>query len=55
MKKVISAEMAFSLSRLAGSDNEYDGEDNKSTAQESSTNADKKVHLKSILKKSKRG
>ena len=55
MKNIISTEVTSALSQLAGSDNKSDGEGNKNLAQESSTNANKKVCLKSIPKKAKRG
>ena len=40
---MISAAVASALSQLSGSDNEYDGEENKNTTKESSTNVNKKV------------
>ena len=50
---MVSAEVASALSQLYGSDNESDGEVNKTPTKTSSTNSDKKVRLKSILNKSK--
>ena len=48
---MISVAMAWALSQLAGSDKEYDKKEKKKPAQSYSTNADKKVRFKSILKK----
>ena len=44
--------VASALLQLSGSENESDGEEKKNPTQASSNNADKKVKLKSILKKS---
>ena len=52
---MVSAAVAIVLSQLAGSDNESDRDKKNNTTQAYSTNSDKKVCLKIILKKSKRG
>ena len=49
---MISAMVASALLQLSGSENESDGEEKKNPTQASSNNANKKVKLKSILKKS---
>ena len=57
MKETISAAVGSNLFQISGSENKSDGEDEiiPPKHQASSTNADKKVCLKSILNKSKRG
>ena len=51
---MISVAVDSTLSQLAGSYKVSDGEEKNNYAKEPSTNYDKKVRLKSILKKSKR-
>ena len=48
---MVSVAMAIAISQLAGSDNESDGKEKKNPIQASSTNANMKVRLKSVLKK----
>ena len=50
---MMNAAMANTLYQLYTVDNKYDGEYKKKPAQASSTNDNKKVRLKSTLKKSK--
>ena len=53
MKKIINAAVDSAPYQLVESDNKYDEEEKKNPTQASSTNANKKFHLKSILKKFK--
>ena len=50
---MMSAAVDSALSQLFGSEKKSDGEENKKPSQAYSTNADKKLHLKFILNKSK--
>ena len=47
--------MDSALSQLARSDKKADGGENNNTTQESPTNADNKIRLKSITNKSNQG
>ena len=54
MKKIIIADVTSTLSQLSVSENEYSGKEKKNPTSLSSTNGDKTVRLKIILKEAKK-